>query len=123
MKQEPPDFEISFFEGLVEKDPNFVDALIPLADEYTRRGLYEKGLEIDIRLAGLCQDDPIVYYNLACSYALIGDLDKSIASLQKSIRLGYSDFAHLKKDADLKILQDDPRFVKLLTKAVRPKKK
>ena len=36
-------FEIEFFEGLVAQDENFVDALIPLGDAYTKAGDYEKG--------------------------------------------------------------------------------
>ncbi len=108
------DFEISFFEPLVKDNPNFVDALIPLAEAYTKKGLYEKGLQVDKRLAKLRSDDPIVHYNLACSYALLGKKKEAFSTLIQAIKLGYSDFNHLRKDPDLKILHDDRRFQKLV---------
>lgn len=53
------DFEISFFEKLLEKRPSFIQALIALGSVYTQKGDYEKGLEIDLRLKQLRRDDPV----------------------------------------------------------------
>lgn len=108
------DFEISFFEGLVKRNPNFVDALIPLAEAYTKKGLYRKGLVIDKRLARLRKYDPVVHYNLACSLALVGEKDEAFLTLGRAVQLGYRDWEHLKRDPDLKSLQDDPRFEALI---------
>ena len=116
MDKELPDLELNFFEQLVKKNPDFVDALILLAEEYTKRGLYEKGLLIDKRLARLKKKDPIVRYNLACSYALVGQKEKALVALERAVKLGYRDFEHLEKDSDLKILRDDPRFKSLTVK-------
>ena len=69
MKKRDLDFEISFFEGIVRRRPDYIEALIPLAEAYTRKGLREQGLLIDQKLSRLCKDDHIVYYNLACSLA------------------------------------------------------
>ena len=120
MKRETQDFEISFFERLVKDNPNYVDALIPLAEAYTKAGLYDKGLQIDQKLAKLCKDDPVIHYNLACSFALVGEKDEAFQALEKAIGFGYSDFEHLKRDSDLKILRDDPRFQLLISE--KPKK-
>ena len=43
MPQAKKDFEFLFFERLVEKNPNFVDALLPLAEMYTRKGFLKEG--------------------------------------------------------------------------------
>ncbi|HNX68099.1 MAG TPA: hypothetical protein PLL75_06755 [Candidatus Omnitrophota bacterium] len=123
MKSNDLDFEISFLEGVLEKRPNYVHALVPLAEAYTRRGLYEKGLEIDKRLAGLCQDDPIVFYNLACSYALSGYTAKSLTALKRAVRLGFWDIAHLEKDSDLKSLHEYAPFRKWLSTFSAPSQK
>src|SRR3989339_24591 len=106
MKSNDLDFEISFLEGVLKHRPNYIHALAPLAAAYTCRGWYKKGLEIDKRLAGLCQDDPIVHYNLACSYALSGYIFKALVSLKRAARLGFWDIEHLQKDSDLKNLQE-----------------
>jgi len=108
------DFEISFFEPLIREKPDFVDALIPLAEAYTRKGLYKKGLEIDKKLVKLRKDDPIVHYNLACSFALMGQKQSALRNLKRSVKLGYTDFNHLKKDPDLKSLHEELEFQKLV---------
>lgn len=115
MTHDVSDFEISFFERLVKEKPNFIDALIPLAEAYTRKGFYEKGLEIDKRLARLRKNDPVVHYNLACSFALLGKKDEAFLTLARAIEVGYNDFDHLKRDSDLISLHGDPRFQELLS--------
>ena len=116
MSRETSSFEISFFEKLVKGKPNYIDALIPLAEAYTKAGLYEKGLQIDKRLVKLRKNDFIVHYNLACSLALAGEADGALSTLERAIELGYNDFEHLKQDPDLKSLRDDPRFNSLIAK-------
>lgn len=102
------DFELSFFERLAKENPDFVDALIPLADAYTRRGLYREGLRIDKQLARIRKNDPIIHYNLACSLALVGDKAKAVTALKRAVRLGYSDLEHLKRDKDLESVRNHP---------------
>lgn len=108
------DFEISFFESLVKENPNFVDALIPLGDAYTKRGLYEKGLEVDLRLSELLPLDPTVHYNLACSYSLLRKIDLAFHTLEKAIKLGYKDFRWMEKDPDLENIRKDNRYSNLI---------
>ena len=42
------------------------------------------------------------------------DADKAMAWLQKAVAAGYTDAAHMKKDADLDFLRDREDFQKLL---------
>ncbi len=108
------EFEIKFFEGVLKNQPDYIDALIPLAEAYTVKGEHEKGLQIDLRLAKLCPADSTVRYNLACSYALVGTKSEAILALKKAIDLGYTDFKHLRKDKDLQSLHGDPDYEALL---------
>lgn len=108
------DFEIKFYEGIILNRPDYVDAMIPLAEAYTRKGWYQKGLELDKRLAVLCDDDPTIFYNLACSYALLGKSQLALTTLKKAIKKGYKDFRHMKKDKDLQLLHSLAAFKKLL---------
>lgn len=123
MKSKDLDFEISFLEGVIKHRPNYVDALAPLAEAYTRRGWHEKGLEIDKRLAFLCQDDPIVHYNLACSYALSGYPAKALTTLKRAVRLGFRDLEHLRTDPDLKGLWEYATFQKWFEAVLQKKRK
>lgn len=115
MDKKTVDFEIQFYEQLLEKRPSFVDAMIPLAEAYTRKGLFEKGLEVDRKISLLCSEDPIVFYNLGCSYALTGRKKEALAALKKAILLGYIDFRHMKHDSDLKELHGNLQFQKLFS--------
>ena len=119
MKCSLNEFEIAFYEGVLKQNPNHIDSLMLLAEAYTQKGLCEKGLALDQRLAVLCPDDPFVHYNLACSYALTGKTEEAFQSLEQAIHLGYSDFEHLRKDPDLKNLYSDSRFTAVLQKYIK----
>ncbi|MCK4912116.1 MAG: hypothetical protein KAS05_00155 [Candidatus Omnitrophica bacterium] len=94
-------FEIKFYEGLLEYHPNFIDVLIPLGDVYTRKGFYKEGLAVDEKLTQLLPNDPIVYYNLACSLSLTSQLEQALIKLKKAVLLGYDEFSFMSQDSDL----------------------
>jgi tetratricopeptide (TPR) repeat protein len=110
------DTKIDFIEGLVRRDPNYVDALQILGDHYTQRGRINEGLKVDERLSRLEPGNPLVFYNLACSYSLAGEMSHAARSLEKALELGYRDFDWLAKDPDLKPLRADAIFDDLKTK-------
>lgn len=115
------DFEISFYESLLKENPDFVDALIALGDAYTKRGRYKEGLKIDLRLAKLKPDEPVVHYNLACSYSLLRMSDLCLKALEKALCLGYQDLAFMEKDPDLEFIRKDPRYKELLSRLIKKK--
>ena len=43
---------------------------------YTRTGRYEEGLKTDLELTRICPREAIAWYNLGCSYALIGHSER-----------------------------------------------
>src|SRR5436190_24261350 len=67
------DIKISFMEGIVRRDKQYVEALQILGDHYTQRGKYESSLNVDKQLSELEPANPLVFYNLACSYCLNGE--------------------------------------------------
>ncbi len=109
------DFEIRFYEKVLKNSPNFVEALVILGDLYTKKGFYEKGLKVDLRLVKLRPQDPVVFYNLACDYSLLNEIDKALDTLKKALDLGYDDLKYLERDKDLDNLRKDKRFDKLLS--------
>ncbi|MBI3855865.1 MAG: hypothetical protein HY293_09275 [Planctomycetes bacterium] len=54
-------------------------------------------------------------YNVACGYALSGAKEEAIDWLEYSVKAGYNDFDHLRKDTDLDGLRNEKRYKKLLT--------
>ena len=103
-------FEIRFYEKLLEKKPNFLQALSCLGNAYTRKGFYKEGLAIDRKLVKLKPEDPIVHYNLACSLSLMGEDEQALRELKRAVLLGYDDFTYILEDADLESLRKIPKF-------------
>lgn len=107
-------FEIEFYEGLLKKKPDFFEAMALLGDLYTRVGRYQDGLAMDEKLYRVDPQNPVILYNLACSYSLLDQIDLSFRSLKKAINCGYDDFYHIEQDSDLDNLKKDSRFQKYL---------
>ena len=104
------DVEISFLEGLAKRDPEYIEALQLLGDDYTKRGRFPEGLAIDEHLSRLLPEDSMVFYNLACSFSLTDRVDDSITALKKAVQLGYDDSKWMDEDPDLNKIRSDPRF-------------
>lgn len=113
-EQSQLDFELEFLGKILERDPFFADALRVHANNLAAKGLYGRALQVDRRLVRLLPDRPIPWYNLACSYALLGMTDPAMSALQRALELGYRHFDHIRRDPDLKSLRHDPRFIRLL---------
>ncbi|HVU27300.1 MAG TPA: hypothetical protein VHG71_06130 [Verrucomicrobiae bacterium] len=110
------DIKIEFIEGVVRRDPDYVDALQLLGDHYTQRGRFNDGLQVDERLARLQPENAMVFYNLACSYSLTDQFERAALALEKALELGYGDFNWLAKDPDLKKLRQQPIYEGIKTK-------
>src|SRR5208283_553989 len=121
-KKEDIDFEIAFYENILKDTPHFIEALGAIGDLYTKAGLWQKGLEVDIKLSHLRPEDAIVFYNLACSYALLHQTRAALGALTKAIDFGYDDFEHLKGDTDLDNLLKDEHFQQYIKKMEKKKK-
>jgi tetratricopeptide (TPR) repeat protein len=104
------DVKIAFMEGLVRRDPRYVEALQVLGDHYTQRGQYDQSLRVDQQLSRLEPANPLVFYNLACSYSLNNELDRAAAALDRALALGYRDFKWLARDPDLRPLRKHPVY-------------
>lgn len=113
------DFQMEFYEKIVAEKPDFIQALIALGEIYTKKGLYQKGLELDLRLSSLRPDNPIIHYNLACSLSLTGDVDGALRVMEQAVHLGYKDVFFMERDPDLENLRKDERYQKLVRKIKR----
>ena len=104
------DVKIGFLEGIVRRESRYVEALQLLGDHYTQRGQFADGLKIDELLAQLEPRNPLVFYNLACSYSLTGQMDRAASALDQALSLGYRDFRWLARDPDLRKLRKHPLY-------------
>jgi hypothetical protein len=110
------DIEISFLEGLLRRDPGFVEALELLGDDYTLRGRPLDSLAVDVQLQTLRPRDPVVHFNLACSLALSGEAERACIELERALELGFRDFRSLQRDPDLATARKHPAYKRVRTK-------
>ncbi len=111
--------ELSLLEGLRKRMPEDKEVLKILAEDYTRVGRWQEGLEVDLKLSLLIPDDPMVHYNLACSLSLVNRVKESAKALTRAIELGYREWDWLRKDPDLENLRKSRDFIQV-TKLLKP---
>jgi predicted Zn-dependent protease len=109
--------ELKFLQALASRQPKDDRILKPLGDLFTACGKYEEGLHVDQQLSGLCPRDPMVWYNLGCSFALLNRKEDACQALERAVTLGYSDADWMGQDEDLAGLKEDPAFLGLIKKA------
>lgn len=115
-EQSQLDFELEFMGRVLERDPFFVDAIRLHAENLAAKGQNSRALQLDRRLVRLVPEDEVAWYNLACSFAVLGMTDPAFDALQRALELGYRSLRRLTRDPDLKALRRDPRFAKLLVR-------
>ncbi len=108
------DFEIGLARAALEADPKNARALEALGQALTRARRHQEALEADLKLTSIRPKDPVAYYNLACSYSNLENLDGAFEALRRAFELGYNDYRHLLRDPDLEKVRRDRRFKKFL---------
>ena len=59
-------------------------------------------------------------YNVACSYALLGETDQAFTWLERALAMGFLNLDALRTDPDLASLRGDPRFARLVPVSPNP---
>src|SRR5215218_7768042 len=108
------DFELDFFSAVINRRPEYVEALKALAKNLALSRRHQDGLRVDIQITRLRPTDCLARYNLACSLALNHRRDDALSELRKAVELGYRDFPFMKQDRDLDAIRKDPRFRALM---------
>jgi O-acetyl-ADP-ribose deacetylase (regulator of RNase III) len=115
-KEAHKETEIRFLAALHRRLPENVRIIRPLSNLLIRNGRYEQGLHVDLQLVKLRPDDPSAWYQLGCSYAMLGQCDEAIDSLETAIECGYRDINYMLRDRDLKSIWQNHKFLALVGK-------
>lgn len=112
--QDQLEFDIEFYDRILERDPDQVEVLRVQGELLSRRGLHRRALKVDQRLVQLRPLDGVAHYNLACSLALLGHAEEALAELWRAFDVGYYDIVHLESDPDLESIRDLEGYQDLL---------
>lgn len=91
--------------------PYDAKAMIMLGNTLIVLGEREKGIEYLSGGAALAPNEPLVLYNVACGFALLGENDRALSHLEQSVQAGFGDRQALLRDSDFAHLREDARFV------------
>ncbi len=83
------------------------------------RELTQAETTLDERALAADPEEPLVLYNVACTYALLGHTDKAIGCIESAVDLGGSWREWIENDPDLDALRSHPRFQALIERLER----
>jgi adenylate cyclase len=78
-----------------------------IGDRKRCREWADRALEID-------PDEAAIVYNVACAYALLGEIDEALDLLEKAVRNGFGHKEWVENDPDFVSLREHPRFRALI---------
>jgi adenylate cyclase len=107
---------IELIERHLDMNPDDTRALCFGAANLSSLGESQRAMDWATRALENSSEEPLVLYNVACTYTLEGETDRSMELLEKAVNLGWGDRAWLETDSDLDSLRDLPRFKSLLGK-------
>jgi adenylate cyclase len=79
-----------------------------------RIGRREEALDWGRRAIEIDPDDGGVRYNVACLYAVAGEVELCLDALETALNVGFGNPEWLEKDPDLRAVRDHPRFQALV---------
>jgi len=102
--------EMQVLEQQLELMPEDVRARILLAADYAYLGREEDAVRHLQMAVALRPNDPMVLYNAACTYGVLGRKAETLETLKRAKEAGYANLDWIRKDPDLACVRDTPEF-------------
>jgi hypothetical protein len=106
---------IPLWEKVVQANPVNATFAFQLATSLLQAKDYRKAIPAFENALALRAGFPAnMAYNIACSYAMLGDKEQAFTWLNKSFDMGLRNLERARVDPDLLSLHDDPRFARIV---------
>jgi adenylate cyclase len=105
---------VKIIEQQLDMNPDDMRALYIGAANLSSMNEKAQALDWATRAYKAGREEPVVLYNVACTYALLGETERSLDLLEQAVELGWGDRAWLETDSDLNSLHGEARFQALL---------
>lgn len=102
--------EIQVYERYVPQHPEDATAQVFYAVALAQVGRKEEALGMASKAQALNPDDPNMLYNVACVFAGLGEREKAIETLTRSVDAGFCHREWISRDPDLESVRDMPAF-------------
>lgn len=100
----------------VQYHPDDSRALYFAAGVHAELGDKEQAVEWARKSIAVDPEDAAIYYNVACMYATLKEIDTSLDMLETAIDKGFASRPWIENDGDLVPLRGHPRFAALMSK-------
>jgi len=102
--------EMKVLEHQLELVPEDVRARVLLASDYAYLGREEDATRHLQMAVTLRPNDPMVLYNAACTYGVLGRKMETLEMLRRAKESGYANLDWIRKDPDLACVHETPEF-------------
>ena len=110
---------VSLINKYLELNPNEARAYSLGSNALARLGERDHSRQWSEQAIALAPKDPVILYNVACNLAQLGEHERALDELERSIEAGVSVGDWIKHDPDVESLRDHPRF-KAIVKRIAP---
>jgi serine/threonine protein kinase/Flp pilus assembly protein TadD len=94
----------------LELNPDDARACNLGAGLHARLGETDRAIEYAERSLAIDPDDPMLLYNVACTYSLLGKTEDGLSSLERAVDKGFGHKEWIEHDSDLDPLRETARF-------------
>ena len=105
---------VQMFPRYLSLHPDDARAHIFFATTLVRLGRIDEAKVKAARAIELSPNDPLMFYNVACFYANVGDKAPALQSLKNAISSGYGFYEWIKRDPDLDSIRNEPEYIELM---------
>ncbi|MBF8296511.1 MAG: hypothetical protein HW389_3056 [Bacteroidetes bacterium] len=105
---------VQMFPRYLSLHPDDARAHIFFATTLVRLGRIDEAKIKAARAIELSPNDPLMFYNVACFYANVGDKPLALQSLKNALTTGYGFYEWIKRDPDLDSLHNEPEYIELM---------
>jgi len=117
--READEYAVSLVNKYLELNPNEARAYSLGANSLARLGEREHSRQWSEQSVALAPNDPVILYNSACNLAQLGEHDRALDGLERSIEAGVAVGDWIKHDPDFENLRYHPRF-QAIVKRIAP---
>ncbi|MGI9077594.1 MAG: tetratricopeptide repeat protein, partial [Gemmatimonadaceae bacterium] len=102
--------EMKLIEERLELNPDDARACNLGAGVLANLGEKERALDFAERSLAIDSEDPMLLYNVACTYSVLGQHDDAITCLERAVDKGFGHKEWIEHDPDLNPIRANPRF-------------